>query len=140
MDILAEVRKCYQCGKCSSGCEMNRLDPPFRPHRFIRFVVLGEMERAVRDQGLWKCTTCFTCSDGCPQDIPVADVLWALRAAATQSGCASAVTGVQREAFLSVGRLHSIDNKKRAKAALPALPERSDAAARIFALLEKERV
>lgn len=130
------VNSCYQCGKCSSGCDINRLDHSFRPHRLLRLISKGEVEALLGSADLWKCTTCFICSERCPQGIKVAEILWIARAMLAGSGAMPVPVALQREAVLRTGRLIPLDRKKREKAGLPFLTEESPVAAEIVALIK----
>jgi heterodisulfide reductase subunit C len=126
---------CYHCGKCTSGCEVNKLDPSFQPHKILHLISEGAPEELLNGDALWKCTTCFTCSERCPQGIGVTDVLWTLRALATKSGRFLDLIVAQRETLLTTGRLYPagpLDAKKREKAGLPPLSKDSSVVSLIF--------
>jgi heterodisulfide reductase subunit C2 len=130
-----QLKGCYHCGKCSSGCEVARLDPTFQPHRLLHLLGLGALDELLQGDAIWKCTTCFTCSERCPQGIGVTDILWTLRALSFRSGRTSGPLAAQKEALIKTGRLYaasSLDNKKREKAGLPPLTEEPSLIARIF--------
>lgn len=128
---------CYQCGKCSSGCDINRLDPSFQPHRFLHLISMGAGARLLKDEGIWKCTTCFACSERCPQGIRVTEILWLARAMAVASGFVPDLVANQRDALLRTGRLIPVDNRKRERAGLPQIQEEPSLAARIFEMVRK---
>jgi heterodisulfide reductase subunit C len=130
-----KLKSCYHCGKCSSGCEVNRLDPAFQPHRLLHLIGQGALDGLLDGDAIWKCTTCFTCSERCPQGISVTDILWTLRALAARTGRISGLIAAQKDALLKTGRLYPaspLDNKKREKAGLPALAEESPVVGLIF--------
>jgi len=129
---------CYQCGKCSSGCDINRLDPTFQPHRFLHLISMGAGAGRLKDEGIWKCTTCFNCSERCPQGIRVTEILWLARAMAVGSGFVPEQIAAQRDVLLRTGRLIPADNRKREKAGLVPLEEETSLVARIFDLVRKE--
>ena len=96
---------------------------------------MGALDELLNGDAIWKCTTCFTCSERCPQGIAVTDILWRLRALAFRSGRTSELLAAQKDVLLKTGRLYAaspLDNKKREKAGLPPLPEQSSLIARIF--------
>lgn len=135
------LRHCYQCGKCSSGCDVNRLDGSFQPHRLLHLISIGAIDKVLKSADIWKCTTCFTCSERCPQGIRVTDILWNMRAMAVKSGHIPELLVHQREVLLKAGRLYSvgpIDNKKRGQAGLNAIPEEHPVIAKIFEISEVE--
>jgi heterodisulfide reductase subunit C2 len=84
----AEVRNCYQCGKCSAGCPMaEQMD--ILPHQLMRLVQMGRLDRALRSKAIWKCVSCVTCSARCPKTVDCAGVIDALRQSAVERGMAS---------------------------------------------------
>lgn len=130
-----KLKGCYRCGKCSSGCAVNRLDPSFQPHRILHLIAKGPLDKLLADDAVWRCTTCFTCSERCPQGITATDILWSLRALAAKSGSMSEMLSAQKETLFRTGRLYpttALDIKKREKAGLPALSENSSVIGLIF--------
>ena len=87
-DAGADVRDCYQCGKCSAGCPLaERMD--LLPHQLMRLVQIGRIERALRSEAIWKCVSCMTCSARCPKSVDCAGVIDTLRQSAVQRRVAS---------------------------------------------------
>src|SRR5271166_5989050 len=79
------LRDCYQCGKCSAGCPMaDSMD--VLPNRLIRLVQLGQIEKAMRAESIWKCVSCMTCTARCPKSVDCAGVMDALRQIAFERG------------------------------------------------------
>lgn len=91
--LAAEIRKrtglnvarCYQCGKCSAGCPMVG-EMGQRPHDIMRLVVRNERDRLIRDESIWLCLTCETCTTRCPNECDPARVIDALREIALEAG------------------------------------------------------
>jgi len=73
-----QVRRCYQCGKCSAGCPMAE-ETSVRPHDILRMAFQGDLEGIAQADGLWYCLTCETCSVRCPNQCDPARVLDTLR-------------------------------------------------------------
>jgi heterodisulfide reductase subunit C2 len=78
---------CYQCGKCSAGCPMAS-ESDLRPHQVMRRVMYGPREQMLRDESIWLCITCETCSARCPNECDPAGVIDALREIANNEGLA----------------------------------------------------
>ncbi|KNZ70265.1 putative heterodisulfide reductase, C subunit [Thermincola ferriacetica] len=75
-----DVRKCYQCGKCSAGCAVHRCKGfDVSPNRVMRMVQLGMEDEVLRTKTIWTCVLCSTCTARCPRDIDIARVMDALR-------------------------------------------------------------
>jgi len=53
------------------------MDAP--PSRLIRWLQIGEDERALAAEAIWDCVACQTCSARCPQEVDCASVMDALR-------------------------------------------------------------
>ena len=104
---------CYQCGKCSAGCPMAH-ESDLRPHQVMRRVTYGRRELALRDESIWLCLTCETCSARCPNDCDPARVIDAVRELSIESGQAvmPRTIGAFHKAFLQQirnnGRLHEV--------------------------------
>lgn len=81
--ISGNPSKCVQCGICTSGCPLGHI---IKPHRIIKMVDLGLIERLISSREIWLCTTCFTCSERCPQEVDPANILFALRNIASKLG------------------------------------------------------
>lgn len=75
-----DVRKCYQCGKCSAGCPVHNCNGmDVSPNRIMRLVQLGMEEEVLKTKTIWVCVLCSTCTARCPRDIDIARVMDALR-------------------------------------------------------------
>jgi heterodisulfide reductase subunit C len=73
-----KVLKCYQCGKCSSGCPMaEAMD--LSPNQIIRLLQLGQEEELLNCKSIWICASCFTCEARCPKGVDLSKLMEALR-------------------------------------------------------------
>jgi heterodisulfide reductase subunit C len=111
----ASLRDCYQCGKCSAGCPMADVMDVL-PNRLIRLVQLGQSEKAMRSESIWKCVSCMTCTARCPKAVDCAGVMDALRQIAFERGAvpqARQRTLIFQKAFLDNirrnGRLRELE-------------------------------
>ena len=132
-----KLKYCYQCGRCSSGCDINRLDISFQPHRLLHLISMGAIDKVFKSDTIWKCTTCFTCSERCPQGIKVTEILWIARTIAVKAGHIPELLITQKDILLRTGRLIPMDNKKREKVGLPEMLEESSVVAQIFKIAER---
>lgn len=73
-------RKCMRCGKCSATCPSYD-DMEFHPHQFVYMVEIGDIEKLLASESLYKCLTCFACVDRCPREVEPAKLVEALRLA-----------------------------------------------------------
>lgn len=70
---------CYQCRRCAAGCSVGDETDFFTPNLLIRMVVLGDRQRALSNQLVWKCVSCYTCGTRCPNDIQTARITETLK-------------------------------------------------------------
>ena len=80
------VLYCYQCGTCTAGCPSAWITQTYNPRQFILKALLGLRDAVVKDEKLWLCTTCHTCSERCPQDVHVDEALVVMRNIAVKEG------------------------------------------------------
>jgi heterodisulfide reductase subunit C len=75
---IERVKRCIQCGTCSGTCPVTWAmeDTPRKVFALIR---AGMRERVVDGTAIWTCSSCYYCSVRCPQDIPITEVMYALK-------------------------------------------------------------
>jgi len=121
-----KLLKCFQCGTCTSDCPIARFSDTYRPRTIIRMAQLGLKERALRNDTIWLCAACFTCTDRCPQGVEVASVIRVLRNLAAENGYVPQVFKDQATSILKSGYAFDIPElrlKKREVMGLPPLPK-----------------
>ena len=74
---LEQIRACINCGTCSGGCPSGRRTA-YRTRSAIRRALIGD-ESVLKDIDIWFCSTCYTCAERCPRNIPVTDMIIKLR-------------------------------------------------------------
>jgi heterodisulfide reductase subunit C len=77
--------KCFQCGRCTSGCSISKIVGDYRPSRIVALAGHGLAERAL-DGNLWYCARCLKCVEYCPQGVAPADVVSDLQHLAVSRG------------------------------------------------------
>jgi heterodisulfide reductase subunit C len=76
---------CVQCTTCTNVCPVvaasgnPREDLDFTPQQVMNLMRLQLRDMALGCGMVWKCVTCYLCQEHCPQEVPVADVLYELR-------------------------------------------------------------
>ena len=158
-DIRADINKrleklreevsdyCYQCAKCTSGCEAHKL-LELEPHKMVALLKRGLIDEMLNSDIIWTCMSCFKCRERCPQKIAPVDVLFALKNLAVASG--KQVPGNYTnwlQSVMGTGLLQDIktvstnDNKtfKRSDLGLPEISKPIDAA-KFTAIISKTAV
>jgi len=119
---------CYQCAKCTSGCEAHKL-LELEPHKIIALLKRGLIDEMVNSEIIWTCMSCFKCRERCPQKVAPVEVLFALKNMAVASG--KQIPGnytAMLQSILSIGLIQDVksvttrDNKTKNRSEL-GLPE-----------------
>lgn len=73
-----DVRKCFQCGKCTAGCpSIESMD--IMPNQIMKLLQMGEKDEVLNSKTIWVCDSCFTCESRCPKGLDIAKVMEAVR-------------------------------------------------------------
>jgi heterodisulfide reductase subunit C2 len=118
------LKSCYQCGTCASSCPVARLDFRFNPREIIKLSLLGEKEEVIAGDAIWQCCSCFNCQERCPQNVEIADLIYALRNIALEAGHSPNIYSDFASALINEGRIVQISKfveKKREEYGLPPL-------------------
>jgi len=119
---------CYQCAKCTSGCEAHKL-LELEPHKIVALLKRGLIDEMVNSDVIWTCMSCFKCRERCPQKVAPVEILFALKNMAVASG--KQIPGnytAWLQSVLGIGLLQEIksvntrDNKTKNRSDL-SLPE-----------------
>ena len=94
--MIADVTRCFQCTKCSSGCPVAARSD-LKPHEVVRLIQFDQREEALASRFIWECTSCQTCTTRCPQKVDIAALNDELRILSRAAGRVP----VFNEAFLS---------------------------------------
>lgn len=125
---------CYQCAKCTSGCEAHKL-LELEPHKIVALLKQGLIDEMVNSDIIWTCMSCFKCRERCPQKVAPVEILFALKNLAVASG--KQIPGnytAMLQSVLSIGLLQDIkhittrDNKSvnRSELGLPEISKPLD--------------
>ncbi|MDY0294138.1 MAG: CoB--CoM heterodisulfide reductase subunit C [Candidatus Methanomethylophilaceae archaeon] len=80
-----QVLMCFQCGTCTASCPSGK-QTSFRTRKLMRMAQLGLKDDIVNSEELWQCTTCYSCVERCPREVPIVDIIIALRNIAVDNG------------------------------------------------------
>ena len=125
---------CYQCGKCTSGCEAHKL-LELEPHKIVALLKRGLIDEMINSDVIWTCMSCFKCRERCPQKVAPVEILFALKNMAVASG--KQIPGnytAMLQSVLSIGLLQDVksvstmDNmtKNRSDLGLPKVSKPAD--------------
>jgi heterodisulfide reductase subunit C len=84
----ADISRCYQCKKCTSGCPVAKLTGS-PPAEIIRRLQLGAGKELLESDLIWMCLSCETCYARCPMEINISMVIDTLRSLARETGAAT---------------------------------------------------
>jgi len=73
-----DISKCMKCGKCSASCPSYD-ENDLLPHHFISYLSNGKIIDMMDSNTLWRCLSCFTCTERCPRGVDPAKVIEAVR-------------------------------------------------------------
>jgi len=99
---------CYQCAKCTSGCEAHKL-LELEPHKIVALLKRGLIDEMINSEVIWTCMSCFKCRERCPQKVAPVEILFALKNMAVASG--KQIPGnytAMLQSVLSIGLLQDI--------------------------------
>ena len=106
------VSRCYQCGNCTAGCPMS-FTFDHSVSRIMRLIQAGQKDAVLSSKAIWMCATCETCTQRCPNEIDVAQVMDVCRhmARREKKGAVYAVKTFFDSFLMSValnGRTHEV--------------------------------
>ena len=130
-EFIGGFTDCYTCGTCTAGCPVHRVTKEYDPLKIMRMLVLGFKEELLKGDMIWLCSDCYTCQENCPMEVRITDIINHLKNLATREKNVPLGVSTQKKLLKEQGKIYIIDefdNKKRAKAGLPALPELAEEA------------
>jgi Fe-S oxidoreductase len=76
---------CTECGKCTGICPISR-GLEYSPRRFVRMILEGMEDVAVRREEIWSCLTCKLCGSVCPSTVDYIELIKNVRGSAFALG------------------------------------------------------
>jgi ferredoxin len=70
---------CLTCGTCAAGCPATGLED-MDPRKFLRLILLGLEDEAIKSPWVWMCTQCQRCIYACPMKIDIPALVYNARA------------------------------------------------------------
>jgi len=81
----ARIVHCLQCGSCGGSCPSGA-DMDYTPRTIFALMNAGEKQRVLSSNTMWCCVSCYLCTSRCPQQIPITEIMYALKRRAIAEG------------------------------------------------------
>ncbi|MBR2254859.1 MAG: CoB--CoM heterodisulfide reductase subunit C [Candidatus Methanomethylophilaceae archaeon] len=104
------VKMCFQCGTCTAGCPSGRRTS-YRVRKLMRMAQLGLKDEIIASDELWECSTCYTCVERCPRQVPIVDIVVALRNISVAEGHMRPQHKGTAKNFAKIGHTVKVDDK-----------------------------
>lgn len=72
------LRECIQCGACSAVCPLSAYMEQ-TPRRLIAMTRAGMKDDVLGGTSIWVCASCYACTAACPKEIPITEIVYALK-------------------------------------------------------------
>ncbi|HHD15722.1 MAG TPA: hypothetical protein ENK47_03340 [Euryarchaeota archaeon] len=69
---------CFQCSKCTSGCESMKL-LELQPHAVMASAKDGFIEEIMNSDLIWACIGCYKCKERCPQEMSPVELMFIIK-------------------------------------------------------------
>ena len=79
---------CLQCGSCGGSCP-NGADMQYTPRAIFAMIAADRRDDVLTANTMWCCVSCYFCTARCPQEIPITEIMYALKRMAIREGKAS---------------------------------------------------
>lgn len=79
------IRTCLQCGTCGGSCP-NGAEMDYTPRALISMIAAGMEREVLRANTMWQCVSCYFCTERCPKQIPITDMMYTLKQMAIHAG------------------------------------------------------
>lgn len=92
-DVIADtpggerIAHCLQCGSCGGSCP-NGAEMDYTPRAIFSMIAANRREDVLSANTMWQCVSCYLCTARCPQQIPVTEIMYALKRMAIREGMA----------------------------------------------------
>lgn len=75
------VNRCYQCGKCTAGCQLaDEMDvPPSMVMHMLQTRDEELLQQLLNSKTIWLCVSCQNCIERCPMSIDIPQIMDYLR-------------------------------------------------------------
>jgi heterodisulfide reductase subunit C len=118
------IMYCFACGTCAGICPVGDKNEQFDPRRIIRLAILGFRDEVLSSPAIWLCSTCYSCSVRCPQDVKITALMGAIQTISSREGYAHDSYRMFIEMAMKhkhILELSEFENSQRAKLGCPEL-------------------
>lgn len=81
---VSRLEMCIQCGSCGGSCP-SAADMDHTPRMLFAMLRAGMRQAALESNTFWICVSCYHCVVRCPQNVHIADVMYALKGMAIEA-------------------------------------------------------
>jgi heterodisulfide reductase subunit C len=91
LDVVADTPggeqlvHCLQCGSCGGSCP-NGTDMEYTPRALFAMIAANQRDKVLSSNTMWNCVSCYLCTARCPQEIPITEIMYALKRMAISEG------------------------------------------------------
>ena len=80
-----KIKECIQCGTCSASCPTSyAMD--YTPREMIAAFRAGMLDKVLKSNTIWLCSSCYSCTVRCPSGIKLTDIMYELKRLAIEFG------------------------------------------------------
>ncbi len=79
------LKQCLKCETCSESCPSGT-DMDHTPQRLFALITAGKRDEVLHSNTPWYCVSCSRCVVHCPQEIPIRDLMYALKGMSVREG------------------------------------------------------
>jgi len=73
-----KIKICQQCGTCTGSCPTSSM-MDYGPREVIAAFRAGMIDKVVKSNTIWLCTSCYSCTVRCPAGIKITDLMYELK-------------------------------------------------------------
>jgi heterodisulfide reductase subunit C len=81
---ISRLDMCIQCGSCGGSCP-SAAAMDHTPRMLFAMMRAGLRQEVLKSNTFWMCVSCYHCVVRCPQNIHIADVMYALKGMAIEA-------------------------------------------------------
>lgn len=118
------IMYCFACGTCAGICPVGDKNQDFDPRRVIRMAILGFREEVLSSPAIWLCSTCYSCTVRCPQDVKITALMNTIQTISSMEGYAHDSYRMFIEMAMKhkhILELSEFENSQRVKLGCPEL-------------------